>query len=336
MIQLSVAMPELLLWGGLGFLAVATLLFALSACPIVGYILYVILLKRNKPDKWGRECSANEPLHQTMYAEGMAWREARADRIREVHIVNDGLNLYGEYADLGYDRAVIMIPGRTESLGYGYYFAKAYAACGYNILTIDQRAHGNSDGTYNTVGFEEHKDVLAWAAYLHEELGMDSVLLHGICIGSSCALFALTSRDCPDYMSGMVAEGMYPTFYDSFKNHMIDLKKPTFPFMDLVCFWMKVFTGHNMKHGPIHVIGSLRKPILMIHSKEDRYSLPEKAQELYDLCGSERKTLVWFEKGAHSKLRITDTDRYDGAITQFLTENFAKEVEKAETEKTPS
>ena len=64
----------------------------------------------------------------------------------------------------------------------------------------------------------------------------------------------------------------------------------------------------------------------MLHSKEDLYSTPEYAQKLYGLAGSDRKELVWFEKGEHSMLRITDTELYDKSISKFLAEISAKEI----------
>ena len=310
---------------GIGiFLAASVVLFGIAAFPILSHILYAMHLKRDrKKKKWGRVCSSDEPIQQSMFREGEAWRDAHADRLSELHMVNEGLNLYAEYIDLGFDRAVILVPGRTEGLTYGYYFAEPYAKMGYNVLAIDQRAHGKSDGRFNTLGFEEHKDLIAWAELLHEQFGVQSVVLHGICIGSSACLMALTADWCPRYIEGLVAEGMYPAFYESFRNHMIELKKPTFPALPMVDLWMRIYTGHSMKRGNINIIHKLDKPLLMLHSREDLYSLPERAQDLYDACGSERKELVWFEHGAHSKLRPTDKERYDSAITAFLAKNFA-------------
>ena len=63
-----------------------------------------------------------------MYRLGSEWAEKNAEYKNEVHIVNNGLNLYGEYYDLGYERAVMVLSGRTESLRYGYYFAIFFIA----------------------------------------------------------------------------------------------------------------------------------------------------------------------------------------------------------------
>ena len=320
---------EAVLMGVCILVVVPSVLFGIAAFPILSHILYAMHLKRDKKKKkWGRKCSADEPLQQRMFREGEAWRDAHADRLTELHMVNDGLNLYAEYIDLGYDRTVIMVPGRTEGLSYGYYFAEPYAKLGYNVMSIDQRAHGNSDGRFNTIGFEEHKDLIAWAELIHEKFGVRSIVLHGICIGSSTSLMALTSERCPAYIEGLVAEGMYPTFYESFRNHMIELKKPVFPSLQLVDLWMRFYTGYSMKKGNIHIIHKLNKPLLMLHSREDLYSLPARAQDLFDACGSERKELVWFAHGAHSKLRPINTEQYDAAIAAFLTKHFAKESQE--------
>ena len=77
---------------------------------------------------------------------------------------------------------------------------------------------------------------------------------------------------------------------------------------------------HSMKYGPIDVIEKMDKPLLMLHSKEDIYSTPEYAQKLYDLAGTEKKRLAWFEHGNHSMLRISDTKKYDEEIAAFLAE----------------
>jgi esterase/lipase len=111
---------------------------------------------------------------------------------------------------------------------------------------------------------------------------------------------------------------MHANFYESVRNHMIEKRRSTFVTLNLIDRWMRHYTGHTMKYGPIDVIGKLDKPLLMLHSREDRYSTPEYAEKLYDLAGCEEKRLVWFDHGKHSMLRITDTELYDESIAEFL------------------
>ena len=290
---------------------------------VASYFAYTITLKRRSKEQWSRETPKDLcPESKKMYELGEEWERENTQFKKDVHFVRDGFNLYGEYFDFGYDRCVMVLSGRTEGLKYGYYFAIPYAKNGFNVLVVDPRAHGLSDGEYNTVGFEEGLDDVAWVKFLREECKMKTIVFHGICIGSAGGMYALTNESSKGCVDGIVTEGMFPNFGESVKNHLIEQKRPVFIFFDLINMWMKKYTGHSMKKGPIDVIDKLDKPLLMLHSKEDRYSTPEYAQKLFDKAGTPNKKLVWFEKGKHSMLRITDTEKYDEAIALFIQENF--------------
>ena len=295
---------------------------------LAGHILRLAILTRTKKTKWTRGCATKHDTTEKIYSDGEAWFQKNKEHKKNLHIVNDGLNLYGEYFDFGYDRAVIFVSGRTEALNYGYFFVQPYPEMGYNVLVFDQRAHGRSDGKYNTLGFEEHKDLLKWAELLHTTFGNKEIVLHGICIGSSTCLQALVSEKCPDYLIGMIADGMYTNFYQSFNNHLVEFKQPEFPIMNFAELSYRCATGYSMKYGNINFINKLTKPILFIHSKEDKYSLPYMADELIARVPHENKRLVWFEHGKHSHLRPLDPEKYDNAVKGFLVEFFDKALVK--------
>ena len=287
----------------------------------MGLALYTVLLVRNRPEKWGRSCSApDDAVSVGMFNEGVAWAEKHADAKKEVSITNDGLKLVGEYFDFGFGRAVIIIPGRMESLLYSYYFAEPYRAAGWNVLVTDQRAHGLSDGRINSVGTKEYRDTIAWAEYLHDVFGAEKIFLHGVCIGSSNALYAATSPKCPPYVCGMAAEGMYTTFCETFKNHMIKGGRKPFPMLYGVMLWILICSGANVvTDGPVKRIEKMKKPILFLHSREDIYSKPEVSKKIFEKCRSPHR-VVWFEHGEHSRIRPVDSEKYDRSIADFLTE----------------
>ena len=304
-----------------GFVAPA---FVLSA------VIYTAVLVRTNPKKWSRECSLPEDAELVrIYEDGAEWAARHRGRVREVSITNDGFRLVGEYFDFGGDSCVIVIPGRMEGLRYSYHFAIPYHAAGCNVLVIDNRSHGLSEGRFNSLGYKEYRDVIAWARLLHDELGNARVILHGICIGSSTALFAATSPDCPDYIVGMVADGMYTRFYETFKMHMIEMKRPLFPFLYIVMLYIRIFAGADVvRDGPIFRVGNMTKPILFLHSRADTFSLPDKAQLLFDRCASEHKSIHWFPSGAHSRIRINHPDEYDAAVRGFV-ESVTEKVPKS-------
>lgn len=294
------------------------ILFHLALSLLIAYLIYTGILRRKSKEHWGRAPSNDSPTILQMDSSGMQWHYANLDKKTDVHIVRDGLNLYGEFYDFGSDKCAMILSGRTESLRYGYYFAQPYAKAGMSILVVDPRAHGLSDGKFNTLGFEESKDDLVWIRYLHENHGINHIVFHGICIGAAGGVFACTDPDCPDYVDGLVVEGMFARFQESVRNHLIKRKRLIFPILQFINLWCKFFTGHSMRFGPLNIIDQMSKPLLMFHSKEDKISPPHYAQLLFDRCGSKDKELIWFETGDHSMLRINHTEEYDRHITQFL------------------
>lgn len=283
--------------------------------------VYMEQLVKTVPDKWGRECSCPEnEEQQSMWNEGCLWARERADKKQDLHIVNDSLNLYGElYRFNDSKKCVIILPGRCECLMYSYYFAHPYEKAGYNVLVIDSRAHGKSDGIYNTIGKEESKDLLKWIELLVNDFGMEEIYLHGICVGTASGLVALADKGCPNAVKGLITEGCFTSFKETFKRHMIELKRPTFPVLGLVMHLIKKYAGTDYrKVAPIKVIKNIKQRVLFLYGEKDIFSIPEKSKKLFAACGSKDKKLVWFHKGGHSHLRINNTLKYDEAIIEFL------------------
>lgn len=282
--------------------------------------VYNTQLVRNEPGKWTRVCSAPDNVEQkTMWDTGCAWAERYRDACNEVHIVHEGLNLYGELYLFGGTRCAIILPGRCECLKYSYYFAEPYRRAGMNVLVIDQRAHGNSDGTYNTIGAGESRDLLRWIDFLQKNYAMDRIWLHSICVGSSTAILAMTNEACPACVEGLTAEGCFISFRETFRRHMMDLHRPRFPVLGLVMMLIRKHTGTDTRStAPIRLVKNLKQRVLFLFGEQDIFSVPKMSKRLYAKCGSPDKKLEWFPKGAHSHLRINNTEHYDDTIVEFV------------------
>ena len=278
-------------------------------------------LVRTSEEAWGRVCSAPENEEQLqMWNDGIAWAEENKAACREVEIENEGFRLFGEYFDFGGDKCAIILPGRCECLVYSYYFGAPYQKAGYNVLVIDSRCHGKSDGKYSTAGVKESSDVLAWAKLVHS-FGNREICLHGICIGTSAGLFAMNKPECPDYITTLVTEGCYVSLRETFKRHMMAINRPAFPVLDMVMLRLNMTTGINIyRDTPIRAMKKLykNKRVLFLYGKEDIFSIPVKSQKLFDACAAEDKKLVWFDHGGHSHLRINNVTAYDDAIAEYL------------------
>ena len=307
----------------IGILLLSLFLFFLLPLSIIALHVYKKQLTRKNKDMWGRKCSAPDNKEQVMmYEIGEEWFNENKDFATDVSITSyDGLHLVGQYFDFGFNKCAIIHQGRTESLIYSHYFAKPYKELGFNILVVDPRAHGLSDGKYSTVGVKESKDLLKWIELMHDKYNNEKIFLHGICIGSATCLYAITDKNTKDYIEGLVVDGMYKDFYSTMKTHS---KVEGAPFASLISYltllWMAIIAKANaIRKTPKKAILKLKKPILMIHSEMDIFSLPVYATMLYDSCKADKK-IVWFKKGAHSHIRINNQEEYDNAIKEFIKE----------------
>lgn len=297
---------------------VAAALLTIGQFYLVAGVIYRDLLVRTRKDKWARECSWDDEEQREMFRIGLEWGEKNEEYHTGVTVNSEGFRLVGEYFDFGHKKAVIIIPGRMETCAYSYFFARPYEEMGYNVLAIDNRSHGLSEGKYNTVGLREYKDIIAWAKLLKQEYGVESVILHGICIGGATATYAATDDEGKRYFDALITEGMYNDFQIMLNDRFRARKKPVFPFVSIILGYLKRAAGVDaVKFSPYTQIDKLEAPVLFLYSTKDVFSAPENVQKLYDKC-SAPKRISWFDKGVHSHIRINNQQEYDDTIKAFV------------------
>ena len=254
-----------------------------------------------------------------MWNEGLDYIKQYQDKIVEVEINNDGLHLVGEFVDIGSTKSVVLLGGRCECLYYAYFYAKTYLEHNVNVLVIDSRAHGNSDGKINTVGIKESEDLKKWVELLHNKFGQEQIYIHGTCIGAATGIHMLAKEDHPKYVTKIVCDGLFHTYYETYYEHMKALGKPTKPFIDIIFFFYKHRAKIDTKNfGPINVIDKIDTDIMFISGEQDLYVSTTKAKELYEKCGSKHKEIHYLPYGNHSHLRYNQKDEYDKLVIDFI------------------
>ncbi len=283
--------------------------------------LHTLSKRMAKEGSWGRVCSApDNPEQMKMWNDGIEYMSQFQDKKEDVQIENDGLKLYGEFYNFGAKKTALFLCGRCECLMYAYYYAKPYIESGLNVLFIDPRAHGLSDGEFSTVGIKESEDALAWMKYLKETKGQEKFVLHCLCVGGSAGLLAVTSKNNTDLVEKIVLDGVFINFLDSYRRHYVDLGHKVFPVFYLIWMWFRIYTKVSVKQSsPINLVPNVHIPVLFIHTRNDKFSVPENAVKVFDACASKEKTFVWFDEGTHSHIRNHAMAKYDSAIKDFLT-----------------
>ena len=167
----------------------------------------------------------------------------------------------------------------------------------------------------------ERFDIFAACHWLKQSKGIDKVILHGICVGSSSCIHAAADPSCPSNVVGLVTDGAYTTFYETLWRRIRRNSKIN-PLTCVAYFRSRIkkLYGYDIKKdGPLYRMKDIKVKTLMMASQEDIFSLPEKTKILYsELHDSIGKKMVWFPHGAHSHLRIVNPSLYDSSVKEFV------------------
>ncbi len=255
------------------------------------------------------------------------WLEAR--ECEDVSVVSgDGLKLVGSfYPAAGARRTVLCFHGYTSEGRNDFpCIAKFYLEQGYNVLLVDERAHGRSEGIYIGFGCLDRYDVLTWLDYLLERFGAEEeFILHGMSMVGATVLL-LSGYSLPLQVKGIVSDCGFTSAWDVFTSVLHNMyHMPAFPIMQISDRMAREKAGYGLAE--CNAVEEVRKatvPILFIHGAADTFVPSRMCRELYDACASGKNILI-IEGAAHAEAYHKDTEAYEGALKKFL-----KELEKKE------
>ncbi len=204
--------------------------------------------------------------------------------IEEIDITSrDGLILHGHYVhNLEADRQS-GVPLNVVILSHGYggtgykdlsVFSDFYIKEGYDILIIDQRTHGRSDGRYITFGAREHDDMKLWADKVVQMAGQDCrILLHGWSMGAATVYLAAADHPAPQ-VKGVVFDCGYAVSEAQLLNEAQEVSKLPKVILWYVLQFLKplcvVFCAFSLNEAaPLFVASDMRLPIFFVHGDAD-------------------------------------------------------------------
>ena len=110
--------------------------------------------------------------------------------------------------------------------------ARAFHEQGYHVLTPDARAHGESEGSLISLGWNERKDLLRWIDAVLEMDSQAEIVLYGISMGADTILFCPQEK-LPAAVRCIIEDGGYTSVYDILSWQMTHYyKMPPFPILD--------------------------------------------------------------------------------------------------------
>lgn len=239
---------------------------------------------------------------------------------------HDGLTLFGRY----YHTA----DGAPLDIGFhGYRSCYVADFCGgsdmsislgHNLLLIDQRSHGRSEGKSITFGIQERLDCLSWVNYAIDRFGPEvKITLYGVSMGAATVLMA-SGLDLPANVKGIIADCPYSVAEDI----IVDVGEksmhlhPSFtvPFARLGAL---IYGGFNLNAAnAIQAVQNTKVPILIIHGEADDF-VPAEMSAQAQRANPNMVHRITFPGAGHAMSYLVDTPRYRQVVREFMEEILA-------------
>lgn len=206
----------------------------------------------------------------------------------------------------------------TDHNGDPANFMRYYIEKGYNFLTMDHVACGESEGKFCGFDYYESQDCLKWIDYLIERFGEDiKIIIHGVSMGGStvCQMASrvppqvkLAVADCP--FAGAIDE-----FADAAKGAGVTLPKAVINVFNGI---NKALAGFDLKDTDVRrSVQSSRVPMLFVHGDSDTLIPIKTCLELYKLCTAEKEMFI-VEGAKHAQSVVVNEGGYHKKLDEFI------------------
>lgn len=257
------------------------------------------------------------------YREGMIeWmRWVRGLPCRELSIrSHDGLTLRGRYFECRKDAPI-------ELLFHGYRgcaerdLSGGVARCfalGHNVLIVDHRGSGRSDGHVISFGINESRDCVSWVELIRREIDPDAkIILAGVSMGAATVLIA-SGMELPDCVVGVVADCGYTSAKEIIKKVIREMGLPAdllYPFAKLGA---RIFGRFDLEEtSPREAMARCRLPIIFFHGDVDDFVPHSMSEENFSVCQS-KKRLVTVKGAGHGLAFPVDQNLYLREMKEFF------------------
>lgn len=239
----------------------------------------------------------------------------------------DGLQLYARFFP-AYPEEPQRRGKKTVLLFHGYRAFAHSDFCGsmpllhqwgYDLLLVDQRSHGKSEGEYIGFGALERFDVLRWCQVMNERLGTQQpMVLAGLSMGAATVLMA-AGLQLPQNVCGVLADCGFTSPYDILcsvtKNKYHLSPALLVPAVEL---FSRSLAGYSLKDAStLDAMTHCKVPVLFIHGEADNFVPSWMTQAAYEACPT-RKQLFTVPGAGHALSFFKDETGYVQAMKTFL------------------
>ena len=235
----------------------------------------------------------------------------------DIYIKPASLRLHGKLFKNDSSNYALVCHGYTSKAKHMAGFVNKFYSLGYNVLAVDARAHGDSEGTKIGMGWPERMDVIEWIKLILSWNSDAKIILHGVSMGAATVL--MTSGEAlPENVKVVIADCGYTSEWDEFRCEADVLHIPWFPVLNVASKLSKLYDGYNFKQASaIEQVKKSRIPTLFIHGSEDELVPYDMLGKLYSAASCEKECLT-VDGAGHALSSSVEPELYWNTVESFI------------------
>ena len=244
-----------------------------------------------------------------------SWGSIEDQRLR----TSDGQDLGAWFVEGAPDfPSLLLLHGNKGSRANSLKRAEFLATAGYSVLMISLRAHGDSTGEFNDLGYSARHDVMAAVEFLEQRRPGHPIAVLGVSLGSAAAVFA--SGELGTRIRGYILESPYRDLKTAVWNRTRAYLPPALSHLSYAGLRIvaPAFLPQLEQISPLRAIEGIPSevPVLILAGAMDPLARPEEAQALLARV-SKHGRLVLFPRADHNNLFASDPDEYRRTVLEF-------------------
>lgn len=215
--------------------------------------------------------------------------------------------------------SVLLMHGHRGSRGDCLNRAEILTKAGCSVLLISLRAHGDSTGDFNDIGYSARHDVIAAIDWLERRRPAAPILIHGTSMGAAAAAFA--AGELKDRIRGYLLESPYRDLKTAVRNRTENLLPPILDriaFAGLIAVSPLVLPDLD-RIAPVEAVASIPAdvPVLILAGGRDIKAHPHEARAIHQRLAGHGE-LVIFDEAEHVGFLKVDPKRYERLVLDFV------------------
>lgn len=300
---------------------VSLLVLFLIVCSLslyIGNYLYDYTLNPKAINYIGKNIEIDEHIYQ----DAKNWLNQNGQNVSIVSY--DGLKLHGTLVDNQSDVYVIMVHGYRGDGASIISPIKKMNNKGYNLLIPDLRGHGESEGDYIGMGWDDRHDILQWVNFLLDINPNISIVLYGVSMGGATVM-NVAGENIPHQVKAIIEDCGYTSVWDLFKAHIDMSNLESEIALRMASFATRLRAGYAIEDDqPIEQVKKSKVPILFIHGDQDDFVPFSMLDDLYNAANCEKQKLI-IQGAGHANSCSVNTKLYYQTIFDFI-ENSVRSI----------